>query len=412
MKIMIILLIFVFPVFFFPLFSCSVFSISDDSLSFAAGNKDWHNLSTRILSIPNDGEKYGRVYFGYQIPQGFQNVSGINEHGLWYEGAALPERGDIQNHFNKPEISGELCEKALEECTSVDEVVQIYSTYFTQHWDGHSMWADKFGNSVVIEFGETDVEFIYPQNNFHVMTNFYLQDPSMYIWYNTYRFDLAYLMLQEIEKINYSNLADILEAVHQEGTEPTLFSNVYNLKNNFIYIYNFHNYDEYVFIEADKLMATDNYQELAALFNNMKAVFPSDFELVCANEPLTFRWLGDAEDYNIYISDNEDFSGCDPINIRSRNWLSTLACCSGFFFFGISAIAFYKNHYMSFLIIFILVSCEAEFISSPYQTSSLEHEFTLQNLQPNTVYFWKVEALTDNEISSFTTTQNFIALEE
>jgi len=241
-----------------PLIGCSVFSIGNDHLSFGAGNKDWHNLNTRILTIPADSTNFARIYFGYQIPQGFQNVCGINEHGLWYEGASLPERTDVQNYFNKPTISGELCEKALKECTTVGEVVQLYSTYFTPHWNGHSMWADPNGNSVIIEFGETDVVFIYPQNNFQVMTNFYIQDPEMFSWYNTYRFDVAMQLLDEIEIINYCNLAEILDAVHQEGTEPTLFSNVYDLKNNIVYIYNFHNYDEYVLLDADELMIADN----------------------------------------------------------------------------------------------------------------------------------------------------------
>ena len=64
--------------------ACSVFTASGIDKIYAATNKDWNNENTRIrFYAPSEG-KYGRVYFGYQIPEGFQNVGGMNEHGLWF----------------------------------------------------------------------------------------------------------------------------------------------------------------------------------------------------------------------------------------------------------------------------------------------------------------------------------------
>ncbi|RLD57532.1 MAG: hypothetical protein DRI97_05160, partial [Bacteroidetes bacterium] len=72
--------------------ACSVFTASGIDRIYAATNKDWNNEKTRIrFYAPSEG-KYGRVYFGYQVSEGFQNVGGMNEHGLWYDGASLPFR--------------------------------------------------------------------------------------------------------------------------------------------------------------------------------------------------------------------------------------------------------------------------------------------------------------------------------
>jgi hypothetical protein len=71
--------------------ACSVFTASRVDKVFAATNKDWNNTCTRIRIYAPTEDKFGRLYFGYEVSQGFQNVGGMNEHGLWYDGASLPQ---------------------------------------------------------------------------------------------------------------------------------------------------------------------------------------------------------------------------------------------------------------------------------------------------------------------------------
>jgi hypothetical protein len=54
--------------------ACSVFNMSRIDKVLAATNKDWKNRETRILFLPAGNGRYGRVYFGYQLEEGFQNV--------------------------------------------------------------------------------------------------------------------------------------------------------------------------------------------------------------------------------------------------------------------------------------------------------------------------------------------------
>ncbi len=392
---------------FLSLDACTVFSASNDSIAFGATDKDWHNINTRILVIPASEEKNGRIYFGYQIPQGFQNVGGMNEHGLWYDGASLPERFDVTNHYNKQTIQGELCEKALEECATIEEVIEMYSTYFTPHWGGHSMWSDANGNSVIIEYGEDDVVFVTKQDFYQVMTNHYISDSTSTRWYNCYRYKVAEFMFESCDEISTDLFSQILDKTHQVGMEPTLFSNIYDLKNREIYIYNFHNYDEVVKLNLDEELAKgDNYYNLPNLFHQIKLESPEDGTVSEFNSML-FKWYGNADSYYLQYSQDEDFADFEEVfigDLNARNDFSGLINSFGLGFIMISSIFATKRRKNALFIIFILgmiiISCSFDLVTSPYPESEIEHSIAVDNLESETTYYWKVIAIGDEEINS------------
>ncbi len=51
--------------------ACTVISAAEGDVILGGTNKDWHNIDTRIKVIPASEGKYGRIYFGYQVSQGF-----------------------------------------------------------------------------------------------------------------------------------------------------------------------------------------------------------------------------------------------------------------------------------------------------------------------------------------------------
>ena len=394
--------------------ACTVFSAADNGQILGATNKDSENIDTRILFLPATDGKYGRVYFGYGVSAGFQNVGGMNEQGLWYDGASLPERTDIKNHYNKPTVKGELCEKALEECASVDEVIEMYSTYFSPHWQGHSMWADKDGNSVIIEYGEKDVVFIRKKDNYQVMTNFYILDSLNARWYNSYRYNVANHMFISKSEISLFLFRSILDAVHQTGMNPTVFSNIYDLKNGEIYTYNFQNYEEFAKINlADQLNKGEQYYKLPSLFNKIKLSEPASGEEIDASS-VTFIWYGDAQNYNLYYSENPNFSDCIPIEItntitddRYPIHLSSVYLAAFLLFAGIFRGINKKIISIIPIITIIFISCEMDIITSPYSPSNIEHTMTIENLNSNTEYYWKIVAVGNNGIDSESLIETF-----
>lgn len=405
MKYSVILIILLFKI--HSIFACTILSASGNNITYAASNKDWNNTDTRLkVYSPSEG-KYGRIYFGYQIPEGFMNAEGVNDQGLWYSGASLPERNDVYNHYNKPSVNGELCEKALEECATVDEVIAYYQIYFSPHWQGHSMWVDRYGNSVVIEYGEKDVVFIYPDENYQVMTNFYLSDSLNQRWYNCYRFDVANYMLEYTENVTQHSVRNILDEVHQEGLFPTVTSNIYNLTTGELILYYFHNYEEYITLNFyEQIASGDQYIKLPELYNQIEIISPKDGENINAAS-ISLEWKGNARIYDVYYSMYDTFKNCTPIRYVKPELASIRNNIFAVLFFVIFiGLNFLKRSKKSSAALFIVIlviliaNCDLGIINSPIEDSNTRHEIMINNLESGAMYFWKIVAPDDNGIDN------------
>jgi len=395
--------------------ACSVFTASHIDKVLAATNKDWNNTCTRIkFHAPEEG-KYGRVYFGYQLPEGFQNVGGMNEYGLWYDGASLPARSDVVNHFHKPTVHGELCEKALEECRTVAEVILLYKKYYTPHWQGHSMWADRMGNSVIIEYGEKDVVFLHKEHGFQVMTNFYLSDTANLRWSRCHRFNAITEILGKAKDLDVALMTRALEASHKEGLTPTLFSNVYDLKKGEIYVYHFHYYGEFVHIKlSEELEKGDQYLDLPQLFSGIRLKSPASEQQLSGQE-ICFAWSGRASAYELRYSPNREFQEYQSVRVNPP--YASQKEMQGCFPVGILVLGFclmgrYKKLLPMTLAGLILLGgcsgCSKLFIS-PEFPDAMDYSVQVKNLESGKTYFWKVLAVgeelhSESRIYSFTTT--------
>lgn len=393
--------------------ACSVFTASGLDKVYAATNKDWNNIHTRIRFYAPTAGKYGRVYFGYQVSEGFQNVGGMNEHGLWYDGASLPNRSDIYNHFNKPTIRGELCEKALEECRTVEEVIQLYKQFYSPHWQGHSMWADASGNSVIIEYGEKDVVFLRKEHGYQVMTNYYLSDSTNLRWSKCHRYNAINEILNGRGELSLELMTRALEASHKEGLTPTLFSNVYDLKNGEIYVYHFHYYGEYVRINlAEELFKGDQYIELPQLFSGIHLKWPSP-EQELPGENVCFEWSGGDSDYEVRYSLDKEFQEYQSVEVTSpfkRKSALHAIIPLWIFLFLFKAIGRRKEKLLLMLVgLMLLGSCSAcsKLFLSPDLPESLDFDAKVENLEPGARYYWKVLALGEDGIRSQSAVQTF-----
>jgi len=396
-----------------PTEACTVFSAARNGKILTAKNQDYHIIHTRMLLIPPQGNKYGVIYFGDQNPEGFCNTSGMNDQGLWYAGASVPERSDIKNYYNKPTIQGELCEKALEECATVEEVIEMYKKYYSPHWNGHSLWTDKFGNSVVTEFSEDDVVFIRSKGDYQVATNFYLCDTTNARWHNCYRYDTANYMLENSDDISVDLFRSICDATHAEGKGPTVLSTIHDLKTGNIFIYDFHNFDEVVKINLqEELKKGQQYYKIPEFFHQVKLRSPNSDEKVDPAS-MTFEWNGNGKDYLLCYSTDPNFTACQPIEVRNNQSpveakMNLIIFLMGMMLLGGILIKEKKILGVIFcLTIFIvLLSCEMDILSPP-ETSKVKHSYTVENLQPNTTYYWKVVAIGDNGINSESLVQSF-----
>lgn len=394
--------------------ACTIFFGADSQRVLAAANKSHDNLATQFAVYADEEGKFDRIYLGRRVPQGFQNAGGMNEHGLWYDGADLPERSDIANHHNKPSIQGELCEFTLEKCKTLAEVRTMYETYYSPHWQGHSMWGDATGKSMIIEYGNDDVVFLEDEQSFQVMTNFYLQDTENQKWKHCYRYSAATQMLLDAdEEYTLPLFRSILDATHQVGIPPTLLSAIYNLKTRSITLYNFYNYDEAVVLDVDTLLqrGSEKY-DIPEYFSGITLDWPENGEVVNSDAVL-LEWRGDAQNYQVQLSTTPNFG--NVLTFVTENDIDssgvTLALMTIFIPFGLLPILKRNSFPIRELIVMLmlailLVGCLNP-LFSPYESSNQKHELLIENLDALTTYYWKVQIEAESGIVNKSLTRSF-----
>ena len=132
---------------------------------------------------------------------------------------------------------------------------------------GAFMYADKFGQSVIIE---GDVQ-IMKEGRFQVMTNFY-QSRRGLGGYPCKRHEIAKGMLQANPDVTVDLFRRVLAATHQEhevgASNPTVYSNIYDLKEGEIHIYHYHNFTNVVVLNlAEELRKGPHHYDLSRPFS-------------------------------------------------------------------------------------------------------------------------------------------------
>ena len=241
------------------LLASTAFSAAGAGEILVGNNEDWNNPRAKIWFVPATPGSYGRVYVGFDDlwPQG-----GMNEHGLWFDGFWAPAV-KATGSSNLPNFPGNIVERAMAECRTVEEVVRLFSGYNRAFLTERIlMFADASGDAVSIEpdaiVRKTRKHFV--QTNFHQSrTERGAEDE---------RFTIASTMLERAgDGISIDLFRRILDATHQEGGAPTVYSNIYELRSQTMHLYHFQNFEHVVtFHLADELKKGARVLDIPALF--------------------------------------------------------------------------------------------------------------------------------------------------
>jgi len=221
--------------------ACTAFVVSTSRGVLAGNNEDFWNPETRVWFVPAAEGTFGRVYFGFSnlYPQG-----GMNEKGLFFDGFATAVV-KVRGSANREKFAGNLIDEAMAKCATVQEVVDLFGRYNLEWLErAMLMFGDRSGDSVIIE---GDV-FLRKQGRHQVVTNFYqsMADPARP---PCDRFRIAEGLLSAAEDVDVDFARRVLAAVHNEGTAPTQYSNIYDLTRGVVYLYHFHNFENVVVID-------------------------------------------------------------------------------------------------------------------------------------------------------------------
>ncbi len=260
----------IFSLFFLvaPLSPCTIFNASRNGLVLVGNNEDMFSTETRIWFTPPSEEKYGVFYIGFTK---YGKQGAMNDRGLFFDANAL-KYSRMNPHPEKPKFPKDKdpLEQIMETCATVEEVIELFSQYNLEGFDNfQAMFVDKSGDSAVIGADKNgELAITRKKTHFQVSTNFNLACPEFGAFsYPCPRYEIATRMLENMKELSVDFFRSILSAVHAEGQSPTVYSNICDLTNGEIYVYNFHNFEEVMkFNLEEELKKGAHSIELASLF--------------------------------------------------------------------------------------------------------------------------------------------------
>ena len=250
--------------------NCSIFTVKDEDSVYFGNNEDegGNRRRTDMWFVPaDDVQSYGCVYVGFaENEPGGDDVDGIEIGGMNTEGLCFDGNGIFPGEVvypveeYGPSMSYLTCRgQVLRECATVVEVIQWYQTHnLGGIWWGQTHFADKTGDAVVVS-PATDggIAFTRISGDYLISTNFNVDHPQG-LYYPCWRYNAMTIALEYITTTNnvtIENCAQILDGVHAPpgSTYPgTVYSNIFDLKQQLIYLYIHGDYDNVVLLNLSE----------------------------------------------------------------------------------------------------------------------------------------------------------------
>ncbi|MEZ5016430.1 MAG: carcinine hydrolase/isopenicillin-N N-acyltransferase family protein [Flavipsychrobacter sp.] len=215
--------------------ACSVFYYIDKATGkiYVANNEDYFfDVNAYIQIEPATKDKLANLWYGWdKFAQG-----GINEAGLFFDGAVTPEQSVPKGHKNK---KGNLGRDLLATCHNVTEALHLLEERNIILNNAHMMLGDSTGNAVVVEWLDGVKTITTIKDNRLVMTNFLLADTTQGN-YPCYRYNSIIDKMNAAEgkdSLSFLEVSNFLSGAAQppnsvEGkTGGTLYSTFINISD-------------------------------------------------------------------------------------------------------------------------------------------------------------------------------------
>ena len=393
-------------------FSCTIFYTAQNGVILAGNNEDWKDPYTHMWFYPANDSTHGWVKFGFGsgFPQG-----GVNDQGLFWDGTAGPYLDMPYSEANKILYDGPLMQKVMEKSASITEALEIFNQYYCEdQYKAQYLLGDSSGHSMIVEGDNV----ILNENNFQVLTNFYHSHPDLG-GYPCWRYETAAELLENNDSLTTWFAGTVLASTHQEGNYPTQYSNIYDLKKEIIYLFYYHNYEEFLVINLkDELEKGYQTYAIPQIFSKMSISSP-----IISATSVTLKWKGLPDShYEIFLSKNPDFNvtfiTCSkPFNIN-HNRSSLFIIVVLFVLNGTLLILVKKYRRWYFVPVIIcmclLVKCDKEETITEETDNTIEFSKIVDGLEPDTTYYWKIRSSTGYTDNFFTetATQSFKTLSD
>jgi tetratricopeptide (TPR) repeat protein len=268
----------------YPADGCTIVMVATDKVVLAGNNEDWKNPATKIWFVPASKGEYGRVCVGFDD---LWVQGGMNDQGLFIDGNALAPTG-WKPVVGKPDFPGSVTDRVLALCATVEDAIRLCDKYNIPGLDtARFPIADRTGASVVVEYGRGKVQYVRKTGPYQIATNFVISNLKSGV-YPCRRYSIADKMLKNAREISLDLVRAVLSATHAEGQYPTVYSNICDLRNGLLYLYNFHDFEQVVAFDlAEELKKGAKTYDLPSLFpvkTNAAYIFALERTLPAAEE--------------------------------------------------------------------------------------------------------------------------------
>ncbi|WP_037577300.1 carcinine hydrolase/isopenicillin-N N-acyltransferase family protein [Sporocytophaga myxococcoides] len=228
--------------------ACSILYYVDPATGkiYVANNEDyWYDIKPYIEILPSSKNEYARLWYGWDnFAQG-----GVNEYGLFFDGAATPEEPAIDG-YSKPK--GNLGDRIISKCKTVTEAIDLLEQEKIALTNGHLFLGDKTGNAAVVEWANGKRNLVFIKDNVLLATNFLLTDTTKGNYpcqrYNAMEKDISYIK-ENNETVNLKRIGNVaakavqLPSENKENqTAGTLYSTFIDITDmEFVLIYKLDN---------------------------------------------------------------------------------------------------------------------------------------------------------------------------
>lgn len=241
--------------------ACTIFSVTEDGTTMVGNNEDRTDKGlfkkAKVWFLPQEYGKYGRMFFGLSdaYPMG-----GMNDQGLFFDFFANEELNITPGSPEKLNYAGSLSEKILEECSTVNQVLDMYKKYnenIFRYSDAQIMYVDKEGASAVVswDWDKNELRVIEKSGSFQTVGyGCPIINPEL-------SYDNSDISIQRFSKL--------LDNAHQG--DFTIYSNIYDLNKKEVYVYCCQNYGNSIKLNLeDELRKGEHLYNLYDLFPEQK----------------------------------------------------------------------------------------------------------------------------------------------
>jgi len=223
-------------------FPCTIVMVHKGGVQLVGNSEDWIDPKAWMTVHPPAGTAFGRITFGFGHAFAYAQ-GGMNDQGLFVDGNGLEETGWIRDP-GKDDFRGSVLDHILENCASVEDVVVLFQKY--NHRILHNAKiavADAKGQSAVIEWGKGQLQILRRQGAYQISTNF-VQSNFEPASYPCPRYKNLDKMFSSAEVFDVTLVRSALAITGSGFAYPSVYSNIYDLVNQKIYLYSFGYYEQ------------------------------------------------------------------------------------------------------------------------------------------------------------------------